>query len=120
MRGVAQGVQVSVVAERAQRIDTQLDTLMPFTRDKRLLRSAPYLDASAVRGSRLMPHPHYAFDSATVLGVTGLKQQTPAKNVLLAGREILPGLGLEGELLAGERASRLVQEMFKKKAVLKR
>jgi hypothetical protein len=104
----------------ALRIDAYLEALMPFTRDKRRLRSAPYLDAGAVRGSRLMPHPHYTFDSEAVLGVTGLKQHTPTKNVLLAGREVLPGLGLEGELLAGTRATRLVQEMMKKKAVLKR
>ncbi|WNG38477.1 desaturase [Archangium violaceum] len=104
----------------AMRIDTHLEALMPFTKNKRLLRSAPYLDAGAVRGSRLMPHPHYVFDSEAVLGVTGLKQHTPAKNLLLAGREVLPGLGLEGEFLAGARATRLVQEMLKKKAVLKR
>lgn len=104
----------------ALRIDAHLAALMPFTQDKRVLRSAPYLDAGAVRGTRLMPHPHYVFDSQAVLGVTGLKQQTPSKNVLLAGREVLPALGLEGELLAGERAARLVQEMLKKKAVLKR
>jgi hypothetical protein len=104
----------------ALRIDAHLDTLMPFTKDKRLLRSAPYLDASAVRGSRLMPHPHYVFDTEAVMGVTGLKQQTPTKNLLLAGREVLPGLGLEGEFLAGIRAARLVQEMLKKKPVLKR
>jgi hypothetical protein len=104
----------------AGRIDEQLDTLMPFTKSKRLLRSAPYLDASAVRGSRLMPHPHYVFDSEAVLGVGGLQQQTPTKNLLLAGREVLPGLGLEGEFLAGIRATRLVQEMLKKKPVLKR
>ena len=104
----------------ALRIDGHLDALMPFSKDKRLLRSAPYLDASAVRGSRLMPHPHYVFDSEAVLGVSGLKQQTPSKNLLLAGREVLPGLGLEGEFLAGMRATRLVQEMLKKKPVLKR
>ncbi len=104
----------------ATRIDEHLEGLMPFTQDKRRLRSAPYLDAGAVRGSRLMPHPHYLFDSEGVLGISGLKQQTPAKNVLLAGREVLPGLGVEGELLAGARATRLVQEMLKKKAVLKR
>ncbi|QRK07877.1 desaturase [Archangium violaceum] len=104
----------------AMRIDAHLEALMPFTKNKRLLRSAPYLDAGAVRGSRLMPHPHYVFDSEAVLGVTGLKQHTPSKNLLLAGREVLPGLGLEGEFLAGARATRLVQEMLKKKAVLKR
>ncbi|ATB27007.1 desaturase [Melittangium boletus DSM 14713] len=104
----------------AQRIDAHLNTLMPFTQGKRLLRSAPYLDASAVRGSRLMPHPHYVVDAEAALGVTGLKQQTPTKNLLLAGREVLPGLGLEGEFLAGIRATRLIQEMLKKKPVLRR
>ncbi|WP_224250196.1 NAD(P)-binding protein [Hyalangium gracile] len=103
----------------AQRIDAQLDALMPFTKAQRVLRSAPYLDASGVRGSRLMPHPLYSFESEAFLGVTGLKQRTPAKNILLAGREVLPGLGLEGEFLAGMRAARLVQEMLKKKNPLK-
>ncbi|WP_257455952.1 NAD(P)-binding protein [Archangium lipolyticum] len=104
----------------AMRIDAHLDGLMPFSKDKRIVRSAPYLDAGAVRGSRLMPHPHYTFDTEVKLGVTGLKQHTPTKNLLLAGREVLPGLGLEGEFLAGARATRLVQEMLKKKDVLKR
>ena len=99
----------------ARRIDDQLDALMPFTREKRVLSSAPYLDAGEVRGSRLLPHPLYSFEAEAFLGVTGLKQRTPAKNILLAGREVLPGLGLEGEFLAGMRAARLVQEMLKKK-----
>jgi phytoene dehydrogenase-like protein len=103
----------------AKRIDAQLDALMPFTREKRVLRSAPYLDAGGVRGSRLMPHPLYSFESEAVLGVTGLKQRTPAKNILLAGREVLPGLGLEGEFLAGMRAAKLAQEMLNKKNPLK-
>ncbi len=109
------------MAALAQRIDAQLDALMPFTQEKRVLRSAPYLDAGGVRGSRLMPHPLYGFEEAEAfLGVTGLKQRTQAKNILLAGREVLPGLGLEGEFLAGMRAARLVQEMLKKKNPLKR
>jgi hypothetical protein len=103
----------------ANRIDEHLDWLMPFTAQHRLLRSAPYLDAGGVRGSRLMPHPLYSFESEAFLGVTGLSQRTPAKNILLAGREVLPGLGLEGELLAGIRAARMVQDMLKKKDPLK-
>lgn len=103
----------------AARIDEQLDRVMPFTSAHRLLRSAPYLDAGGVRGSRLMPHPLYSFEAEAFLGVTGLSQRTPAKNILLAGREVLPGLGLEGELLAGIRAARLVQDMLKKKDPLK-
>ncbi|AKF80985.1 Neurosporene desaturase [Myxococcus fulvus 124B02] len=103
----------------AVRIDGQLDALMPFTAPHRLLRSVPYLDASGSRGTRLMPHPLYSFESEAFLGVTGLPQRTPVKNLLLAGREVLPGLGLEGELLAGVRAARLVQDMLKKKDPLK-
>ncbi|WP_342381117.1 desaturase [Myxococcus stipitatus] len=103
----------------ASRIDAQLDAVMPFTAQHRLLRSVPYLDASGSRGTRLMPHPLYSFESEAVLGVTGLTQRTPVKNLLLAGREVLPGLGLEGELLAGVRAARLVQVMLKKKDPLK-
>ncbi|MBN8231679.1 desaturase [Corallococcus macrosporus] len=103
----------------AARIDEHLDRLMPFTKQHRALRSVPYLDAGGVRGSRLMPHPLYSFETEAFLGVTGLKQRTPAKNVILAGREVLPGLGLEGELLAGMRAAKLVQEMLKKKDPLK-
>lgn len=102
-----------------RRIDGFLEALMPFTKDRRVLRSAPYLDAGGVRGSRLMPHPLYAFESEAFLGVTGLKQRTPVKNVVLAGREVLPGLGLEGELIAGMRAARLVQELLNKKNPLK-
>ncbi|MFP2899603.1 desaturase [Corallococcus sp. 4LFB] len=103
----------------AARIDEHLDRLMPFTKQHRALRSVPYLDAGGVRGSRLMPHPLYSFETEAFLGVTGLKQRTPSKNVILAGREVLPGLGLEGELLAGMRAARLVQDMLKKKDPLK-
>ena len=103
----------------ASRIDEHLDALMPFTAQHRVLRSAPYLDAGGVRGSRLMPHPLYSFESEAFLGVTGLTQRTPAKNILLASREVLPGLGLEGELLAGLRAARMVQDMLKKKDPLK-
>ncbi|MBF5041394.1 desaturase [Aggregicoccus sp. 17bor-14] len=105
--------------ELAERIDAQLSHLLPFVKEKRFLRSAPYLDAGGVRGSRLLPHPLYAFEAEAFLGVSGLGQRTPVKNLLLAGREVLPGLGLEGELLAGMRAARLVQETLKKKDPLK-
>jgi phytoene dehydrogenase-like protein len=105
--------------EIAERIDAQLAALLPFVKERRVLRSAPYLDAGGVRGSRLLPHPLYTFEAEAFLGVSGLGQRTPVKNLLLAGREVLPGLGLEGELLAGMRAARLVQETLKKKDPLK-
>lgn len=104
----------------ADRLAAQLDELMPFAREALVLSSAPYLAAGGVRGSRLLPHPLYAFETEAFLGVTGLGQRTAVKNLFLAGREVLPGLGLEGELLAGVRAARLVQELLRKKDPLKR
>ena len=102
------------------RIGGHLERLMPFAREHVLLRSAPYLDAGGARGSRLSPHPLYRVDGKVFLGITGLRQRTPVKNLLLASREVLPGLGLEGEFLAGIRAARMVQDMMKKRILLKR
>ncbi len=103
----------------ADRISSHLERLMPFARERATLVSAPYLDADGVRGSRLLPHPLCEVDSAKVLGVTGLAQRTPVKNLFLASREVLPGLGLEGEVLAGARTARLVQVMLKKRDPLR-
>jgi phytoene dehydrogenase-like protein len=102
------------------KMEERLEDLMPFAKERAKVRSSPHLDAGNVRGSRLMPHPLYAMETDTYLGVTGLPVQTPVKNLYLASREVLPGLGLEGELLAGIRAAALVQESLGKKNPLKR
>ncbi len=104
----------------ADKMNFHLDRLMPFAKDHLLLTSAPYLDAGGVRGARLLPHPLYEVDTEDFLGITGLTQQTPLRNLFLASRETLPGLGLEGEFLAGIRAARLIQETMNKKDPLKR
>ncbi len=101
--------------ELADKLEAQLDRLLPFVRQKLLGRSAPYLDAGSVRGSRLLPHPLFDAFEEEFLGVTGLRQRTATKNLFLANREVLPGLGLEGELMAGIRAARLVQESLRKR-----
>lgn len=104
----------------ADRLSDELDRLMPFARSKVAISSAPYLDAGGVRGSRLLPHALFKVETEQILGVEGLNQRTPVKNLFLANREVLPGLGLEGELMAGIRSARLVQEMLKKRDPLKR
>jgi len=103
----------------ARRIEARLEKLMPFSRKHVVLSSAPYLHAGGVRGSRLLPHPLYRLEEPPALGVSGIGQRTAVKNLFIASREVLPGLGLEGELLAGIRAARLVQEMLKKANPLK-
>jgi hypothetical protein len=42
---------------------------------------------------------------------------TPFRNALLASREVLPGLGLEGELLVGYRVAERLTEKLKRKSV---
>lgn len=96
------------------RISSELDALMPFSLGRALLTSCPYLDAGGVRGSRLSPHPLLAFEDKQFLGVAGLPAQLPGKGFYLASREVLPGLGLEGEVLAARRVAKLIQETLKK------
>ena len=102
------------------RLGKQLEGLMPFSRAKVVLESAPYLHAGGVRGSRMLPHPHLAFEDATLLGITGLPVRAPAKHLFLASREVLPGLGFEGEVITAQRVARMVQDTLKKNDPLKR
>jgi hypothetical protein len=103
------------LSKLAARMSGYLDDLMPFAKKHLLLSSAPYVDAGGVRGSRLLPHPLFEFQGEELLGISALAQRTDAKSLLLASRQILPGLGFEGELLAGIRAARLAGEVLKKR-----
>lgn len=104
----------------AARFHGVLEKLLPFSRKHVLLESAPYVDASGVRGSRLLPHPLVALEEAPLLGIGGLNPRAPGKHLFLCSREVFPGLGLEGEFLAAQRVAGLVRETFKKHDPLKR
>jgi glycine/D-amino acid oxidase-like deaminating enzyme len=114
IEGSARDMSEEQLTELAERINVELDALMPFTRARAKTLSAPYLHASGVRGSRLLPHPLLKLEGESLLGVTGLPVRAPAKHLFLASREVLPGLGLEGEIIAGTRAAQLVRETIKK------
>ncbi len=105
--------------ELAGRIEAAALEVAPFCEPHVAFRSAPYLDAKNARGNRLSPHPLLEIGEDRLLGVAGLPQRTPYKNFFLASREVLPGLGVEGEFMAGLRAAFLVQEMLKKHNPLK-
>lgn len=105
--------------ELAARIEAAAMEVAPFCGPHVALRSAPYLDAKNARGNRLSPHPLLEIGEDRFLGLAGLPQRTPCKNFFLASREVLPGLGVEGEFMAGVRAAFLVQEMLKKHDPLK-
>jgi hypothetical protein len=49
--------------------------------------------------------PLFAPPEGSVLGATGLPSAGALPNVFLAGRDVLPGLGLEGEIYAGIQAA---------------
>ena len=97
----------------ATRVREAVLGVLPFAKPS--LVSVPQLAKGAQRGSRLQPHPLFEIDEPPFLGVTGLSLDTPMKNLFLASREVLPGLGLEGELLAGLRVADKVQALLKKK-----
>ena len=99
--------------ELTRRIESHLERLMPFARAHLIVASSPYLDVGGVRGSRFLPHPLLETEASSVLGVTGISMKTPSKNLLIASREVLPGLGLEGEFYTGIRAARRVQDLIK-------
>ncbi len=93
---------------------------VPFFERHLLRESVPMLSAPKEgRGSRLLPHPLYAVESERALGVTGLAPRSPYKNLLFAGREVVPGLGIEGEFHAGVQAAALAQELLGKKEILR-
>jgi phytoene dehydrogenase-like protein len=64
-------------------------------------------------------HPLYETDLDPVLGLSALPVRTPLKNAFLAGREVLPGLGVEGEFHAGIQAAGHVAALLGRKEGLK-
>jgi phytoene dehydrogenase-like protein len=94
---------------------------VPFFERHLVRESMPVLAAPKERrGSRLLPHPLYAVgDLDPVLGVTGLPCRAPLKNLVFAGREVVPGLGLEGEFHAGVQAAQAAQELLGHKELLR-
>jgi hypothetical protein len=92
-----------------------LATVAPFTRAHVRQESASWLDAPG----RPEAAPLFSLPPDSWLGVSGHGTVTPWKRVLLAGRQVLPGLGLEGEVLAARRAVRHVEAKLKKDDPLK-
>jgi phytoene dehydrogenase-like protein len=66
------------------------------------------------------PAPLFARAAEGPFDVTGLPHATAIKNLLLVGRENLPGLGLEGEIVSAWGAARLVGEAPVRRAPLGR
>jgi hypothetical protein len=103
-----------------------LDALLPFVERHLLLVHSPHDGLPAERTSE--PHaatpsvamdPVWRFAGPRALGVSGVPHATGVRNLLLASRQLLPGLGLEGELQAGWAAARLVLARERKRDLVK-
>lgn len=96
------------------RLLAALSDVLPFAAEQAVLVSAPLLDVG-----RPAAQGHLALDEESLLGICGLPPRSPAPNLLFCSREVLPGLGLEGEALAAYRSFRLIQRLIKKRDPLK-
>ncbi len=102
------------VRAHVEQIWKALEAVMPFTRARARLESTPWLHAPSVVDGRVEPSPLFELPADAWFGVTGHPTQSPAKRLLLASRQVLPGLGLEGEVLAAVRAVQRVERTLKR------
>ena len=106
-------VETAPVSRHAARIEAALERLLPFAKSQLVARSIPQLDSPQRVPSLLHPLlPRAA--KATWEGV-GVPPTTPWPSLVRAGREVCPGLGLEGEVLAALGAVARVQQATQKR-----
>lgn len=117
--GLKAGGEPAIRALAAQ-VHASLARVMPFTRAHFTLESTPWIDAPAIVEGRAEVHPLFTLPPDAWLGVTALATSSPWKRVLFANRQVLPGLGFEGEVLAAQRAVKLVELSLKKNDPLKK
>jgi hypothetical protein len=86
---------------------------LPFLDRYQLLESVPEMSQRPA-GPPPRVHPRFEIARARALGITGLTLRTPVRNLVRASREVLPGLGLEGDFLCGLQAAALVERLVHK------
>lgn len=101
------------------RVWAAVQDVLPFTRQHALVTSSPWTDAPRVVAQVAEPWPTFELTDASTLGISGLTTKTPWPHLFNASRQVLPGLGLEGEALAAQRAIAAVEKLLKKKDPLK-
>jgi len=106
-------VERALVQGHAARVEEVLERLLPFARSQLLARSVPQLDAPR-RAPGLLLHPLWPRPAKVPWEGLGLPPTTPWPPLVRAGREVCPGLGLEGELLAALGAVTRVQRATQK------
>jgi phytoene dehydrogenase-like protein len=115
------------------RVLERLETLLPFFREHLVVLASPHdglppeLSPAASKGAAPLPplasaplQPVYAVESDSPFDVSALPHATGIKNLYLAGRENLPGLGFEGELVSAWGVVRLIAGTQGKRDQLRR
>jgi len=106
-------------------IMAHLDAIMPFVDRHLLLVHSPNdgVPPERTEGHSAPPptpmEPVWEIPGPRPLGVCGLPHASGIKHLLLASRQVLPALGLEGELATGWAAARLVLQTEKKRDLVK-
>jgi hypothetical protein len=108
-------VEAALVQGHVARLEDALGRLLPFARGHLLARSVPQLDAPR-RVPGVLLHPLWPRAPKAAWEGQGLSPLTAWTALLRAGREVCPGLGLEGELLAALGAAARVQRAAQGKA----
>lgn len=77
-----------------------------------LAEAVPFLASHLIHAASPILSPHLFEVDAPAVGVAGLAAHGPWENLLLCGREVVPGLGVEGELYAGLQAAIQVEALL--------
>jgi hypothetical protein len=91
---------------------------VPFF-ERHLVAESPVFVAAGGGGASAA-HPLYEAQGDDALGVAGVPVRSAFKNVFFAGREVIPGLGLEGEFYAGIQAAAHAALALGRKDILKK
>jgi 2-polyprenyl-6-methoxyphenol hydroxylase-like FAD-dependent oxidoreductase len=92
-------VVAAAATEDPQRVAATLERLMPFARPR--VHSSDVVDATPFHGR------YGVRDAQHPLG--GRRPRTPFRNLFRAGRDLVPALGIDGELLAARSVATLVE-----------
>lgn len=117
-----------------ERVIASLGELVPFLGDHLELVDSPHdgREVFDVAGRARLAPPEpwsrgpstmrrvYGFPVTSALGVCALPVRTPIRRLLLCNEQVVPGLGLEGLLLAAWSAARIVTKSDRKREWMRR
>jgi phytoene dehydrogenase-like protein len=132
VEALAEDPSPDALAKLRRAIRARLERLLPFVDRHLLLVHSPHdgiapegvdgersgLSTTAAMGPVPM-EPVWGMDGPRALGFCGLPHASGVKHLLLASRQVMPGLGVEGELAAGWAAARIVLQTERKRDLVK-